>query len=265
MELTVGTSSYRGEAVDLREEPVDRDALIAGIYGDDSPYDCVCQAPGPVHVRAGVVTPEMGLRSRTALAAAARSRGIDASADERIETIADELAALAAGIAEDDTAAPAGPSAGELGQLRERTAELRGQISALDGIDADPSGARRQLREAATTLSELETERIAAKQRQERLRERRDRRERRLKLEDRLANARRDARRALVAAVREEYVAAVTDLGADREDPFAAPAHHAALAVLRVANVAAPVVLAVDAFEGPDAAADWLDAPVVSL
>lgn len=271
MQLEIAGTQDATTALDLREQSVDRAALVAAIRDDPSPYTVECPQPGPVHDRAGVLVPEMGLETKTALAAAARSRGIETDHDDRIERLADDLAALTASI-EDDHSPASGPPPGDVARLRERTAELRGQVSALEAADADPTDARARLRETAARLSELETRRIAAEQTRERTRELRDRRERRLRLEDRLANARRDARAALVEAVRVEYAAAVDAVSvADPADPFDAPPPSAALAVLRVADVRAPVVLDValpDAAEWvttPDTLASWLDAPVLRL
>lgn len=271
MRLEIEGNRYTGPTVDLRERSVGRQPLVAAIYGEPSPYAVAAPRPGPVHERAGVLVPEMGLKTRTALAAAARTRGVETAHDDRIDRLADELAALVESI-EDGPTPGTGPPPADVAKLRERTAELRGRVSALDAAGVDPTDARATLRETAARLSELETRRIAADQRRERARERRDRRERRLRLEDKLANARRDARAALVDAVRGAYVDAVERVGENPPpDPFEAPARIAALAVLRVATVRAPVVI--DAPVPPDRGrlatldglADWLDAPVVRL
>lgn len=283
MRLEIQGTTYTGAAIDLRERPVDRDALVATIRGHSSPYAVVCPTPGPVHERAGVVVPEMGLEIRTALAAAARSRGVATPQDDRIERLAAELAEHAEVAPADGTDALAdAPPLDDVADCRERVAELRGQVAALEAADADPTDARAELRETAARLSELQTQRIAAEQSREQARELRDRREERLRLEDRLANARRDARAALVERVREEYGAAVDEILAEPSasddspaagpDPFEVPPSAAALGVLRVATVSAPVVLdpAGTPFEGnaivePGTAADWLDAPVLRL
>lgn len=265
-----------GDAIDLRDRSVDRAALVAAIRDDPSPYAVACPAPGPVHERAGVVLPGMGLKPRTALAAAARSRGIETPHDDRIDRLAADLRALSASIDDDRPKPTGGPPPGDLADLRERAAELRGQVAALAAIDADVTDARAELRETAARLSELETERIAAEQTRERTRELRDRRERRLRVEDRLANARRDARAALVGRVRDEYDRAVAAIRGDEgdrpADQFAVAAPVAALAVLHVARIRAPVVLDgvhrtldADRFRDPAEAAGWLDAPVVRL
>lgn len=286
MRFDIEGTTDTGAAIDLRERPVDREALIAAIYGDTSPYAVDCPTPGPVHQRAGVVVPDMGLKVRTAVAAAARSRGIVTPHDDRIDRLATKLAERSATAPTDlldaTDALAAGASPDEIADLRERAAELRGQVATLETMDADPTDARAELRETAARLSELETERIAAAQTRERARELREGREERLRLEDRLANARRDARATLVERVRDEYEAAVTAIVAETsgtdewpaavEGPFSVAPSIAALGVLRVAVVRAPVVLdpAGTPLEGTSFAeladaADWLDVPVIRL
>jgi len=264
IELDDERSQLSGTVFDLRERTVDRTSLVAAIRDEDSPYTVECVTPGPVHDRVGIITASMGLNSRTALAAAGRSRGLETQYDDRIDRLAGELDDLTAAI-DDEREPPSGPPPTAVARLRERTAELRGQIEALEATGADVTDARARLRETAARRSELETKRIAAEQSRERTRERRDRRERRLRLEDRLANARRDARAALVARLREEYARAVSAIVPEAGEPFEAPAPTAALAVCRVARIRAPVVLAVDHFETVEDGADWLDAPVVRL
>lgn len=281
MRLEIEGTTHTGAAIDLRERSVDRDALVAAIYGHASPYTVDCPTPGPVHERAGVVVPDMGLKTRTALAAAARSHGIVTPHDDRIDRLASELADRSAAASPDLPDATGqvadAPPPDEIADLGERAAELRGQVAALETMDADSTDTRAELRETAARLSELETQRIAAAQTRERARELRDRREERLRLEDRLANARRDARATLVERVRDEYEAAVVTVSDEADDPFSVPAPIAALAVCRVARVRAPVVVdatlaavcpdaaALAHFDDPADAADWLDAPVVLL
>lgn len=273
MELAIDGRTYSGQAIDLRYRSVDPEALVAAIRGEQSPYEVACPDPGPLHHRVGVVTPETSVRPRTALAVAARSRGLSAPQDDRIEALRAER---------DDVeiptvpAAPDAPPAKDVTRLRERVAALRGEVQALESAGRDPTEARDRLREAAGRLAELETERAARQQAGERLRAVRDVRERRLGIEDALANAERDARAHLVADLRGEFETALADLldgvessdaddRSEPDDPFDAPADATALAVLRVGEVAAPVVLGVDRFASPAAAAAWIEAPVIRL
>jgi len=235
--------------------------------------------PGSAHEYVGLVEPGMSLRSRTALAAAARSRGLSAPQDEELASVRAELADLS--VPEVDTERARERVAGiesavEAG--RERVATVRGRLQAARDAGRETDDLREELRAAARELSEVETERAAAREALERAerraRDARDARDRRRRLEDRVANLERGARAHLVDALDEEYATAVAAVpGSNESDerdsgevaPFDADPVTAALAVGRVAELRAPVVLAADRFESPNAAADWLDAPVVRV
>jgi len=209
----------------------------------------------------------MGLKTKTALAAAARSRGHDTAYDDAIAELREELAAL-------DRSRPSLPRARDpvddatIAELRESAAAARGRLEAREAVDAETTAARQEVRETTQTLAERETERTAAeesrRQRRERAREYRDRQVKRRRLADRLANRHRDARRALVERVTDRFETALASLpGPTPDDPFEARPVSAALAVLRLARTDAPVVLETGPFQSPATAADWLDAPVV--
>jgi|GEM_PF-271572 len=269
----------RGDRVD---EP-DEETTVAGPdpQADMGGPDLVvqCPDPGPAHEHVGLVEPGMALRTRTALAAAARSRGVSPPQDEELATVRAKLADLS--VPEVDTQAARERLAGTESAVeagRERVATIRGRLQAARDAGRETDELREELRAAARGLSEVETERAAAREELERAerraREARDARDRRRRLEDRAANLERAARAHLVDTMREEYataVAAVPRSGvSDERDsgsvaPFDADPVTAALAVGRVAELRAPVVLAVDRFESPNAAADWLDAPVVRV
>jgi hypothetical protein len=259
--LRVAGRTVRGPPFDLRREPVDPEALVAAIRGEPSPYLAVVPPAGPVHERVGHVRLAMGLRTRTALAEAARSRGLAAPQDDELGRVREELRSFEPPEPADP---PEAPPREEIDRLRGRVAQLRGRVRTLsegEG-DGDPAAARERLREAAGRLSELETRRIARVETRDRTRDRRDRRERRLRLEDRVANLERAARAHLVDLVEPAFRRAVATLGGP-EDPFAADPVTAALATVRVAEIRAPVVLAVDRFPDPGAALRTLDAPIV--
>ncbi|WP_225335770.1 DUF7856 family protein [Halomicrobium urmianum] len=256
MIVRIDGRTHCGAVADLRERSVDPDALAAAIRGDSLPYSVKCPAPGPVHDRVGVVRSGTSLAERAALAVAARSRGLAAPQDDERARLRERLASFGSPA----DALRQSPSEGDVTRLRERVAELRGRVQAAEDRDEDPGDARQRLREAATRLSELETERAAATEARELARERRDRREERMRLEDRLANLDRAARAHLADAVREQYRVALAAL-APASAPDEVDSVTKALAVLRVARVRAPVVLASDRLE-PAAAADWIGAPV---
>jgi len=250
-----------------REVPVDPD-------GEPS-VAVDCPPPGPVHGHVSPVWEGMGLRVRTALAAAARCRGLTTSHDDELAAVRERLAELAV---ETTTTTSerreAAAAATDTGRLRERVAAARGRLQAAREGDGDVAAASDELEAAVRELSEVETRAAAAAQRledaRERRREVRDRLERRRRLQDRAANLEREARAALVTEVREEYTRAVREL--DRreaaDDPFGVSAAVAALGVVRVAAVDAPVVLDGEGwvgrvFSGAEAAAEWLDTPVI--
>ena len=275
------------------ERGLDPEAVGRAVRGGAGPVDVDCPEPEPVHEYVGVVRPGMGLSTRTALAAAARSRGLAAPHDEAVASVREELA----GLSVPDAGAEAGVSpaaarrrlAGterEVERLRERVATLRGRVQAAREAGHDPDEVQAELTEAARALSEAETERAAAREAldraEERAREARDARERRRRLQDRAANLERAARAHLVDRLEDEFERALDALPAEGgrsrpaepapsrpdspdRDPFDADPVAAALAVARVADLRAPVVLACDRFETPEAAADWLDAPVVRV
>lgn len=271
MRLYVDGFVRTGTTVDARALPVAGETVAAAVRGADTSVTVDAPTPGPVHGYIGHIRPEMSLSVKTALAAAARSQGHSAPVDEELAAARERLSALSVPgpdetpVAETDgTTAPAT----EVRRLRERTAELRGRINALEEYGADTSTLRTELAETARALSEAETDRMAATQRREErsaeLRDVRDEREERLRLQDRVGNLRRTARAQLVDAVRGKFAAAVASApGPTPADPFAVDETVAALAIARVADVRAPLVLDCDCFETPAAAAQWLDAPVV--
>ena len=263
--------------------PVEPAALARAVReeGDsDRRVAVVSDEPGPVHGYVGCIRPGMGLRTRTALAAAARGRGFETPHDTALAAARERVAALADGDeggGEGETTAAererlrqaVAEATAESERLRETVAAARGRLQARREQGLDPTPAETALAEAIERLSEAETEAAAARQRldtaREQSRERRDRREERLRAEDRVANLERRARAHLRDAVEDEYVTAlgaVSD-GGDTSAPFEADPVSRALAVARVADLSAPVVLACGRFESARAAADWLDTPVI--
>ena len=254
------------EPVTLVEAVRSPDAAADGRVAVDAP------APGPVHEHVGHVRPGMGLRTRTALARAARSRGLETPHDDALASVRDRLAATS--VEEGDITSrrrAVAEAATETERLRERVATVRGKLQAAREHGGDAGAVSEELASAVRQLSETETDSLAARQRFERVREhareRRDRRERVRKLEDKLANLERDARAHLVEQLADRYADAVADApGAERvADPLDADPVTAALAVGRLASLSAPVVLACDRFASAAAASRWLGAPVVRV
>lgn len=208
--------------------------------------------PVPATVLGRVPT---GTSLRQELAAAARSRGHGSSVSDELGRLRDEIAAIE--VESVDLAAArrrVAEASGEEEHLKERVAALRGDVRARRAVEAETDETLDDLESAAAELSNAQTERIAAEQALERARERaaaaRDERERRLELEDRLRNRRREARRELAADV---YPAFRDALGAVPDgDPSSAgsgpseydgPRLAASLAAVRIADLDAPVTL----------------------
>jgi len=280
MRVRIGERTFEGRAVDLRGSDCRPERVVRAIRSGET-VDTVagslavaCLQPAPVHERVGWLRAGMGLQVRTALAEAARTRGLTAPQDERRCAVGEELATLDV---------PDGPDTAvvrrreaeadtDIDALRERVATLRGRLAAAREAGRETDDLQQDLAAAARKLSERETERAAAREAVERAREQartaRDARERRRRLQDRRANLDRAARRHLVGEVRGEYIGAVAAApGRDGPpvDPFAVDPVTAGLAVCRVADLHAPVVLACDRFESTRAAAGWLDTPVIGL
>lgn len=285
MKVTLGGDSWTGPAVDLRGRGVPAEAVAGAVRGEQAAVEgdalrVTCAPPGPVHEHVAVLRPGPSLSPRAALAAAARSRGHAAPQDAALAEVRAELADLPAPAVD---LAPVRRRVAECGDeeaaLRERAASLRGRVDALREVGGDGAGAEAALAEAEAALeettrqlSEVATERVAAEQALQRARrEARDAREvraRRLHLQDRAGNLAREARAHLAGLVHDAFaraVAAVPGEGrvGDRPGTFEGDPLVAALAVARVAAVAAPVTVACDRFPSAVAARACLDAPVV--
>lgn len=275
MRLVVADVVRDGPAVDARDLDVEAEAVVSAVRGESGCGAVSVNAPrpGPVHERIGYVRPGMGIAVKTALADAARSRGLSAPQDEQLTSVREELDRLSVPAVSTRTERrELGEYDGTTEQLRERVTELRGRLQAVRerGAAADADEVEAALLSAIRELSEAETEQVAARQRFERAQDEaraaRDHRERRLRLQDRVANLERAARAHLRKQVETEYADAVAAVpGRTPASPFDADPVTAALAVGRVADLAAPVVLACDRFTSATAASSWLDTPVVWL
>lgn len=267
-----------GRAFDLRDRSVDADAVAAAIAADqadddrDDDVEIRCPAPGRVHERVGVLRPARAYPLQAALAAVARRLGHRPPQADALREVGERLAAIdppdvsladeRRRLAETDDAAG----------LTAEVATLRGQVDAARERGEDPDALLAARERAVTDLAERRTERLAAEQildrARERAREARDRREERLRLEDRERNLERASRRALAERLQpafERALAAVPGSARPGDTPGSVDGDDVdgALAVCRVADLTAPVVVAVDRFPTATAAAAALDAPVV--
>lgn len=270
----VGDVVRRGHAVTI-DQPVEETAVAAAVRGTETTDQIAVDGPTPqpVHDHVGYIHPDMGLRTRTALARAARSLGLETPYDEEIRATREERASLSVdGDPETRRAcreAVAGRTA-ETEKLREDVATLRGKLQAVRANDGETEAITSELEATIKELSEVETDAAAARQRLDRCREaareRRDIRERCRRLDDQVENLRRKARGYLVDQLTDRYAEAVAALeGAGPADPFEAEPVTAGLAVARVGTLAAPLVLAVDGFGSAEDASEWLDTPVLKV
>lgn len=273
MMVTVAGSRRAGRAIDLSAHDLDPDVVVQAIRNDSSggtPIAIDCPSPGALHREVPFVKPGMALNRRAGLAAAARTLGNAAPQDNEIATLEAKITELTASSTVTETARRRlADLEAKRERLRERVARLQGRVRALRDAGLDTEEAESTLTEAAKTLAEIETDHTAAQQSLAEARENertaRDVRERRLRLEDRLGNLRRAARRHLATEIREEVEAAVADAPGDGMLLEEAGAATVALGVVRVASVQAPIVLVDPPFAGVGAASAWLDAPVLEI
>ena len=276
MILRLADTVYRGRTVtvDGNVEPVAVARAVREVPVDESRVTVRAQTPAPVHERVGCLHPQMGLQTRTALAEAGRARGLSTRFDAAIRELRQALRELSAPTVEaDDQRRAVAEASAETARLRERVATTRGRLAAHRELDGDTDELEARLESAASDLSEAETSAVAAEQTLARTREKaraaRAVLDRRMRLEDDLANRQRQARARLVDRLTDAFASAVAAApgGPDSRpaDPFAVDAVTAGLAVARIADFDAPVVLACDRFPDADAASAWLGAPVVRL
>lgn len=261
-----------GRAVDLRDEDLPADVVRAAIRGEaDAPLTIDCTTPSRWWRVLGA--PGNGSAPLDRLVAAARSRG---DRPPEVRALAAAQRELREWSVEEVDTAPTrrrlADAGAEVGRLREAVATARGRLQGRREIGADTTDAESALADATKRLSEAETERVAAEQAhaaaERRARRAREQRERRLRLQDRVANRRRDARRALAIGVSEAFDAAadaVPGRATLSTDPLGVDgdAVTAALAATRIADLRAPIVEAIGRFDSASAAAEMLDSPVV--
>lgn len=265
-----------GTAIDLRDTDVSTAMLrtaIAEVERTDDGGGLVADCPPPSRWWSTLADPtdDHGVVDR--LVAAARSRGCRvpeerelAAAERRLATQTVEPVDVSA------TRERLAESGENVARLRERVATVRGRLQARKEVGADTTEVEATLEETMTELSEAETDRVAAEQAHERAerraRDARSARERRLRLEDRVANCRRDARRALVETVSDDFAAAVGRLPGEASlstAPLSVTGDRAtaALTAIAVADLGAPVLDTTDRFPSAARAAAVLETPVI--
>jgi hypothetical protein len=269
-----GEVELSGRAVDLArfDAPTLDPGTVVGAVRDPADTRVGCPVPGPAHERVGLVD-DAPVPPLATLAAVARSLGERTPEGRRAADLRAELGRLPEPTPE---VAPArervARARGRVEERRERVATLQGRVRAVREIadETTTHEAEERLAEAIRALSEAETERLAAEEALDRARREartaRDARERRLELQDRIGNAEREARAELARRVRPRVDAAAVAVPGGRATRFAdADPVTARLAAARVADLDAPVVLARRRFGRVEAAAAWLDAPVIRV
>lgn len=262
------------EILDLREEAVDPATVLSAIRDPDDDHIGTATPTG-LHDRVGFVHTGMTLALRPALAEAIRTRRVASPVDRELATAERRHAGIDVPAVDLVTPrASVAAASADTQELRERVARLGGRVSALrETNDPTLESARAELDNAVTELAEAETERVAAEQRLARARDEardaRDRQERLLRLEDRVDNVRREARRHLVTTGWPAFRAAVDRMPVrvkvgERPDTWEGPDWVAALGVIAVAELRAPIVVT---DEAPTALArpELLGVPVVRV
>jgi hypothetical protein len=287
--IVLDSTRHRGRAIDV----VDRVASPTELYRAVRRPSAVaasqapsprrlrvdCAAPTAIHEHVGKITPAIDVDVQMALAATARSWGETAPQREHLQEVREKLARIEVPSEDTRAARREVASAGADEQrLRESVAELRGRVQTLRETAPDSrqlEDAEAELAETARKLSEAETDRLAAEQRlaqaERTARRARDARERRLRLQDRVANLEREARATLADRAAPAFSDALETVPGStaREARTATTAEPdavtTALAIAKIADVEAPIVLASDRFDAADTAATWVDAPVIRV
>lgn len=253
MRISIGKGSSQPSVIDLGTADIDGATLCRAIRDPDD--DRVRSAtPGALHDRLGHVSPRSAPAIRPTLALAMRSRKTSTPVDRALaaaESERDHLEVPEVNL--DDVRRAVAETRQDKRALRERVARLGGKVSALRKTDGgDPSEAAEALQSTAKSLSEAETNHLAAVQRLEQKRDAaraaRDVETHRLKLTDRIANLRQDARAYLVDTGWPCFTEAIdtipreTSVGSDPSS-WSGPGWVAAIALLQIAELDAPVVV----------------------
>ncbi|SIR57427.1 hypothetical protein SAMN05421858_2897 [Haladaptatus litoreus] len=285
MKVRINGETQTGRAIDLRGWSVTPTEVVAAVRedgeSDDESLAVDCPEPRPIHKHVGLIEPELSLTVRPAMASAARSNGLSAPQDEEIAILTKKLNSFdVRDVSLRSERRRVADASGSETELREQVAALRGRVQTLRETDMNAESAESRLREATQKLSEMETERIAAEQAleqaQKRLHSIRDERVEHLRLRDRKENLERTARKYLGQQIREEFVAGVSAVPKDENGneqlsdptllgPLESDSVTVALAIARIANLRAPIVLSCDRFETANSASDCLDTPVLQV
>ena len=211
----------------------------------------------------GVITPGMDLTRRAALVATARSLNASTEVDVAIRELHAQLRSRSEPIPlRVDARRRVAETVTDLEAKRERVATMRGRLQATDDEIAAVA-----YRDAIRQLSEAETEHTAAVEAlttaRQQARAARDIREQRFRIEDRLENLKRRARKELVSAVLPTVNTELSKLPDCTYTSFdEADSVSAALTLVRVGALKIPVTTACRRFSDRQSAEEWLETPV---
>ncbi|MEA5388412.1 hypothetical protein VB773_01865 [Haloarculaceae archaeon H-GB2-1] len=147
MRLRIDGRLRTGDAIAVTD--VSAAAVAAAIRGDHERVHVAAPEPGPLFEHVGVITESTALRVRTAVARAARTRGLTTELDAERAAVRRRLDELECGESDPKAARRRVAEAGADEQrLRERVAELRGKLQAVRDAGATsrrskPPSARR--------------------------------------------------------------------------------------------------------------------------
>ncbi|MFB6086389.1 MAG: hypothetical protein ABEJ84_06235 [Halodesulfurarchaeum sp.] len=271
MRVRLGETTLVGQALDLRGHGVGATRLAAAVRDPDSDL-LIGPPPNPIHTHLGLISPGMQFDCGGALLEAGRSIGLESPQAAEIARLDREIAAIDPVTPDLRAARQRAAEAGaDVAALREAVARTGGRLNARRDAGLRIAEVKQELAARTRELTEAETEAIAADEALSRAEERaeaaRDERARRLSLVDRRENRRREARQWVREALGTAFERAVgslpvtTDPAEPRE--FPGRSHEAALAIARIADFSAPVVLLDGPFETAVEARAGLDGPVV--
>lgn len=260
-----------GNAVDVTDTDHGAKTVRQALTGETD--GLAVDAPTPSRWWESLGVPSDGTSPLTRLVAAARSRSIRVPEERALAAAERALSSHTVETVDLEAARERFAEAGtQVEALREQVAAARGRLEARRETGANTDATEERLADAAARLSEAETELLAAEQAHDavrrRAREARSARERRLRLEDRVANRRRDARRALVGELAEPFAVATEAMPGEANlslEPLAIEGDPvtAALAAVRLADLRAPVVDDTGRFDSATMAAERLESPVI--
>lgn len=229
------------------------------------------EAERRLHKLLGHVSEPMEFDRQSAMVAAARSRGMKISVENKLTRTRKLLSEREPKQTEVDREAArrrVAETAREIESLRERVATCRGRLQAMRE-QGESEGAESAYRDAIRKLSEAETEHVAALERLNRdrllARQVRNDREQWLRLTDRLDNLERTARRELHTSIEPILERAITEVPWNAPPLSQADDTTTALAILRVSACTLPVVLSCRRFPSVKAAREYLRMPVLQL